>query len=53
MEAEMISGQAEAQLLQILLKLSGGKDVLDIGTMAEATPPCRHGQGQLAWLSSC
>ena len=46
MEAEMISGQAEAQLLQILLKLSGGKDVLDIGTftgysslaMAEAIP---------------
>eukprot|EP00913_Durusdinium_trenchii_P001499 g1387.t1 len=46
MEAEMISGQAEAQLLQLLLKLSGGKDVLDIGTftgysslaMAEAIP---------------
>lgn len=46
MEAEMISGQAEGQLLQILLKLSGGKHVLDIGTftgysslaMAEVLP---------------
>merc|ERR1719198_2844812 len=46
MEAEMISGQAEGQLLQLLVRLSGAKRVLDIGTftgysslaMAEALP---------------
>merc|ERR1711972_1051569 len=46
MEAEMISGQAEAQLLKVLIQFGGAKDVLDIGTftgysalaMAEALP---------------
>ena len=46
MEAEMISGQAEGQLLQLLVKFGQVKKVLDIGTftgysslaMAEALP---------------
>merc|ERR1711988_1834978 len=46
MEAEMISGQAEGQLLQLLIKFGNVKKVLDIGTftgysslaMAEALP---------------
>merc|ERR1711988_751405 len=46
MEAEMISGQAEGQLLQLLIKFGKVKKVLDIGTftgysslaMAEALP---------------
>lgn len=46
MEAEMISGQVEAQLLKVLIQFGGAKDVLDIGTftgysalaMAEALP---------------
>merc|ERR1712050_780304 len=46
MEAEMISGQAEGQLLQLLVRLSGAKRALDIGTftgysslaIAEALP---------------
>jgi caffeoyl-CoA O-methyltransferase len=46
MEAEMISGQAEGQLLLLLVKFGGVKKVLDIGTftgysllaMAEALP---------------
>merc|ERR1719479_507950 len=32
MEAEMISGQAEGQLLQLLVKFGGAKSALDIGT---------------------
>jgi len=50
MEAEMISGQAEGQLLQLLVKFGGVKKVLDIGTftgysslaMAEALPEDGH-----------
>merc|ERR1711920_9799 len=46
MEAEMISGQAEGQLLQLLIRLSSAKRALDIGTftgysslaIAEALP---------------
>jgi len=46
MEAEMISGQAEGQLLQLLVRLGGAKRALDIGTftgysslaIAEALP---------------
>jgi len=46
MEAEMISGQAEGQLLQLLVRLGGAKRALDIGTftgysslaLAEALP---------------
>jgi len=46
MEAEMISGQAEGQLLQMLVRLSSAKRALDIGTftgysslaLAEALP---------------
>lgn len=46
MEAEMISGQAEAQMLKVLIQFGRAKDVLDIGTftgysalaMAEALP---------------
>jgi len=49
-EAEMISGQAEGQLLQLLVKFGGVKKVLDIGTftgysslaMAEALPEDGH-----------
>merc|ERR1719215_1869428 len=54
MEAEMISGQAEGQLLQLLVKFGQVKRVLDIGTftgysslaMAEALPE----DGQLITL---
>merc|ERR1711920_1111050 len=50
MEAEMISGQAEGQLLQLLVKFGQVKRVLDIGTftgysslaMAEALPEDGH-----------
>merc|ERR1712061_715137 len=50
MEAEMISGQAEGQLLQLLVKFGQVKRVLDIGTftgysslaMAEALPEGGH-----------
>merc|ERR1739838_161746 len=50
MEAEMISGQAEGQLLQLLVKFGQVKSVLDIGTftgysslaMAEALPEDGH-----------
>merc|ERR1712061_463581 len=50
MEAEMISGQAEGQLLQLLVKFGQVKNVLDIGTftgysslaMAEALPEDGH-----------
>merc|ERR1719454_783638 len=50
MEAEMISGQAEGQLLQLLVKFGQVKKVLDIGTftgysslaMAEALPENGH-----------
>jgi len=50
MEAEMISGQAEGQLLQLLVKFGQVKKVLDIGTftgysslaMAEALPEDGH-----------
>merc|ERR1719440_2736468 len=50
MEAEMISGQAEGQLLQLLIKFGNVKKVLDIGTftgysslaIAEALPADGH-----------